>query len=178
VKQIVRLLWTQKRQVQSCSSITPHTSSKWAFKPDTHSCFSTQIMMFPEPFNQTGWSRTNIVDSYSEGAYFQSRLGQWLSWLRFLWFSSAAPSKCWDSTLISHNNFLPNPFLVIVHQPSYNPVLYSSDTESIANYTQKKEGKPFIINPMASCLNTNTAYYEIRFKSSSISVGGIVTSKK
>jgi hypothetical protein len=34
------------------------------------------------------------------------------------------------------------------------------------------------INPMASCLNTNTAYLEIRFKSPSISVGGIVTSKK
>jgi hypothetical protein len=33
-------------------------------------------------------------------------------------------------------------------------------------------------NPMASCLNTNTAYYEIRFKSPSISVGGIVTSKR
>jgi hypothetical protein len=30
---------------------------------------------------------------------------------------------------------------------------------------------------MASGLNTNTAYYEIRFKSPSISVGGIVTSK-
>jgi hypothetical protein len=33
-------------------------------------------------------------------------------------------------------------------------------------------------NPIASCLNTNTAYYEIRFKSPSISVEGIVTSKK
>jgi hypothetical protein len=36
----------------------------------------------------------------------------------------------------------------------------------------------FHINPMASCLNTNTAYYEIGFKSPSISVGGIVTPKK
>jgi hypothetical protein len=33
-------------------------------------------------------------------------------------------------------------------------------------------------NPAASCLNTNTAYYVIRFKSPRISVGGIVTSKK
>jgi hypothetical protein len=34
-----------------------------------------------------------------------------------------------------------------------------------------------LFNLMASCLNTNTAYYVIRFKSSSISIGGIVTSK-
>jgi hypothetical protein len=33
------------------------------------------------------------------------------------------------------------------------------------------------LNPMASCLNTNTAYYIIRFKSPGIFVGGIVTSK-
>jgi hypothetical protein len=100
VKQIVRLLCTQKRHIQSCSFVISLTSSKWAFKPNSHSCHSAQTGMFHEPFNRTGCSGTNILGLYSGGACFQSRLGQWLSCLRFLWFPSAAPSKCWDSTVI------------------------------------------------------------------------------
>jgi hypothetical protein len=66
-------------------------------------------------------------------------------------------------------------------------LLQSSDTEKKWEYNETV-CRLFIvfktaydsINPMASCLNTSRAQlnYVIRFKSLSISVGGIVTSKK
>jgi hypothetical protein len=40
--------------------------------------------------------------------------GQWLSFLRYLWFSSIPPDR-----------FLPNPFQFIIHQSSCHSALYS-----------------------------------------------------
>jgi hypothetical protein len=58
--------------------------------------------------------------------------------------------------------------------PHFIKVMYNLKKLKHCNQIKYK----FALNPMASCLNINTAYYVIRFKSPSILVGGIVTSKK
>jgi hypothetical protein len=62
-----------------------------------------------------GWCTGSAPDS--GGALFESQPGHWLFWLKFLWFSSVPPGKCWDSTLI-----MPQPLfskLFPLHLSSY-----------------------------------------------------------
>jgi hypothetical protein len=63
--------------------------------------------------------------------------GDWLPWMRLLWFSSVSPHKCWDSTLkLDHDHFLLSPYQFIIHLSPLHLMLY------ILSYWKASLSKP------------------------------------
>jgi hypothetical protein len=65
----------------------------------------------------------NTPASYSGGPRFNSRSGNRLSRLRFSWFSSVPPGKCWQCHNLGHDRFFPNPLQFIIHLSSLHSTL-------------------------------------------------------
>jgi hypothetical protein len=89
----------------------------------------------------------NIPASYSGIPRFKSRLGDRLSWLRFLWSSSVPPGQCWGSTsnyittasfhIISSSSFVQNPFIRPLYSESLKKCrkINFKQTKDIAQHT-------------------------------------------
>jgi hypothetical protein len=77
------------------------------------------------------------LDLCSVGTRLGSRLGRWLSWLRFLPFSSVPGSKYWKST--STRPQPPTSKSYPMHRSSYRLTIGNLDTESAVKLHMKRK---------------------------------------
>jgi hypothetical protein len=77
------------------SQIDRPPSRRPSFKTTTNEC----LISCPLEQTERLCRVLNTAVSYSGGPWFKPRPGDRLSWLKFSWFSSVTPGKCWDSTL-------------------------------------------------------------------------------
>jgi hypothetical protein len=108
--QIPRLLWSP----WSPSEFPPSPTTTWG-----------EYSMMKASLTERHGQVVN-APSYSGGPRFKYLSWDWLSWLRFSWFSSVSPGKCWGSTLkLGHGHFLPPSFQFIIHLPPLHPLLHN-----------------------------------------------------
>jgi hypothetical protein len=81
--------------------------------------------------NRTHWVNSNVLDSYSGSARFESRLGHRLSLQVFHGVPQSFQTNSDIATGLGHDCFLPNPVQFIIHLSPYHSTLYNLDTEGL-----------------------------------------------
>jgi hypothetical protein len=85
----------------------------------------------PRRIYRTGLSRSNTLDLYSGGAWFESRHGHRLYFLRVFMVSLSPPGICGVSTSSRPGPLLSKPFSFHHLSNTFHPTLYSLRVESV-----------------------------------------------
>lgn len=98
--------------------------------------YSLIVQQF-DPEERGCWSG-NALDLHSGEYRFECMPGHRMYWAGFSWSSWVPPRNTRIVPWLGHCYILPVLFLTIIHMLTYHQTLCSLDTESVVNYSEKK----------------------------------------